>query len=538
MRRSVWSVVAVLIIVAMIVGCVPKPAASTDVAPTQAPAESTMTAEAPEPAGPTIAPERAEPYQVLFWEHSPWTRAELPEKEDDFTWQYIRDNYNLDITLQVAPAGAEADVKLNAMIAAGEIPDFIEAQWPVGSPIVRQYIDQGILIPVDDYIKDMPYLTSYLSEDALSFVTLDDKQYAIAQPLPLDNWDTVWIRKDWLDAVGLPIPTTIDELAEAAKAFTTQDPDGDGQDDTYGFTAMSNFDLLQSVFAPFGAYPGRNNIRIEDNQVIFDAFSPEMKEALAWWKAQVDAGVVDPNWTTNSRENWREAVAQGKAGIVTAEFQMLRFCSNLACLGEAIQAASPEAEWIQLPALEGPFGTYVSWQRGLIGMPFWFTRQAESEPGKMEALMRFFNDAMNPESELYEILVYGIEGVTYVADENGRRIENITPPEMAWRSYWAVFRRGDLDYFWTYKTEQEGLFEKMEFSTSQPKIKNVTLLVTAHEAWPDLLIYLQEMHMKFATGEEPLDKWDEFINTAMAQYRLQEVLDDATAQLQKKGLIQ
>jgi multiple sugar transport system substrate-binding protein len=43
------------------------------------------------------------------------------------------------------------------------------------------------------------------------------------------------IRKDWRERVGLPIPTTWGELDELARAFTREDPDGDGKPDTWGF---------------------------------------------------------------------------------------------------------------------------------------------------------------------------------------------------------------------------------------------------------------------------------------------------------------
>ena len=44
----------------------------------------------------------------------------------------------------------------------------------------------------------------------------------------------LWIRQDWLDNLKLEVPTTIDELEEVMRAFTEDDPDGNGQDDTYG----------------------------------------------------------------------------------------------------------------------------------------------------------------------------------------------------------------------------------------------------------------------------------------------------------------
>ncbi len=38
--------------------------------------------------------------------------------------------------------------------------------------------------------------------------------------------------------LGLEAPTTLDEFMEVAKAFTFNDPDGNGKDDTYGYCAF------------------------------------------------------------------------------------------------------------------------------------------------------------------------------------------------------------------------------------------------------------------------------------------------------------
>ena len=42
------------------------------------------------------------------------------------------------------------------------------------------------------------------------------------------------IRQDWLDNLGLKAPTNMDEFEAVIKAFTEDDPDGNGQKDTMG----------------------------------------------------------------------------------------------------------------------------------------------------------------------------------------------------------------------------------------------------------------------------------------------------------------
>ena len=81
-------------------------------------------------------------YEVIFWQHGPWTRAPFAEPGQDFIHQYILENYNLDIEIQAAPTDG-GDAKLNAMVAAGDLPDFIEAYWTVGSVIALMMFFAG-----------------------------------------------------------------------------------------------------------------------------------------------------------------------------------------------------------------------------------------------------------------------------------------------------------------------------------------------------------------------------------------------------------
>ena len=498
---------------------------------------------------PTTKPEKI--YKVTFWEHSPWTTAELAKtKEDDFVYQHILNTYGLDVTIKPAPS-SDADAKLNASIAAGEIPDVIQAYWGPSNTVSQALVDQDVLIPIDDYLKDTPYLQTYLTPEEWVYLTIKGKKYAVAQPRPFSNWNTVWIRTDWLEKLNLKMPTTMDELSEVAKAFTEQDPDGNGKKDTYGFSGYKDgagvpMDGMSSFFAPFGAYPGRNQILVEDKKVVYTGFSDYAKNALTWWNAQVKAGVADPDWGVHTVETWRNAVAQQRLGIVTAEFQFLRDGASNSNLGKIIAQSNPDAVWDQVAALKGPYGAYVNWKGTPVDTNFWFTLQANSEPGKMEAIMRWWNDAMNPDSETYRLMVYGLPGRQYVMDAEGRRTNRFSPPELAWQSYWLVNRRGDDGYFYYYRTEANQWFaseangklaDRQIFSISQPQIQTYDPLLAVSPKFTDLQTFMREQHLKFAVGERPIDQWDSFIDEANKTYGLQAIVDDASAQLAKLGVI-
>jgi putative aldouronate transport system substrate-binding protein len=477
------------------------------------------------------------PLKVVLWEHGPWTRAALPEPQADFVRQKMLKDYNIDFEIQVAPSDG-ADIKLSSMIAAGQIPDIIEAYWTPGTAIVQQFIQQEILLPIDELIEQQPFLNQYLTEDEWLYLTNEGKKYALAQPRPVSNWYSMWVRQDWLDKFNLQRPETVEDLDKIAKIFTEQDPDGNGINDTYGFTSTVNFGELTSLFAPFGAYPGRNYIRVSNNKVIFDAFSPEMRTALEWWKKQIDEGKVDPNWLTAKKDNWRETVSKGKVGLISAQFQLLRNAESSDTLGNAIESASPSANWVQLPAIKGPFGSYTNWYEGLVDVPFWITRNINSEPQKANKVMSLLNDLFDPETDLYKLAIYGEEGTDYDYDANGDLIKYPRPTDRNWRSYYSVFRLGDLDYFKpSYIKEPKELWSKFQHAISEPKIDNVTGLVRSHENWPDLDIYIQEMHIKFVLGQEPFSNWDKFIETSRKTYGFDEIQQDATEQLKSLNVI-
>ena len=66
------------------------------------------------------------------------------------------------------------------------------------------------------------------------------------------------IRKDWLDKVGMTAPESFEDVVEIARAFTTQDPDGNGQNDTWGLALNktmgenSGYGTAEGVLNAFG----------------------------------------------------------------------------------------------------------------------------------------------------------------------------------------------------------------------------------------------------------------------------------------------
>ena len=109
-----------------------------------------------------------------------------------------------------------------------------------------------------------------------------------------------FIRHDWLEALGLEEPTNQQEMVDAMIAFATQDPDGNGVDDTYGLALVRELwgaqYGLEGFFNAYHAYP---NIWYEDEEgnLVYGTVQAEpMKAALADLQKLYAAGAIDPEF--------------------------------------------------------------------------------------------------------------------------------------------------------------------------------------------------------------------------------------------------
>ena len=81
----------------------------------------------------------------------------------------------------------------------------------------------------------------------------------------------------------------MDELVNVAEAFVTQDPDGNGEDDTIGILGPSNSDHMNAIggnqygldplFSSFQSYP-QYWLQGEDGTVEYGSIQPETRDAL------------------------------------------------------------------------------------------------------------------------------------------------------------------------------------------------------------------------------------------------------------------
>ncbi|WP_089309072.1 ABC transporter substrate-binding protein [Halorubrum ezzemoulense] len=159
--------------------------------------------------------------------------------------------------------------ELSAARAAGDLPNILQVQAQtiqnLGSEdLLSTESAQAVMesIGMDD-----------LRDGALDFMsTPEGDHFAV----PHDGWvQGIWYRKSKFDELGLPEPTTWENIQEAAEAL--HDPDNN----QYGIgLGTENANFTRQAFTPFAISNGARVFN-EDGEIVFD--SPEMVEALEYY---------------------------------------------------------------------------------------------------------------------------------------------------------------------------------------------------------------------------------------------------------------
>jgi putative aldouronate transport system substrate-binding protein len=338
-----------------------------------------------------------------------------PPPADWKALQIIREKLNIDLRLSALPSSEnDQDVKINAAAAGNTLPDIFMVRRDPFMNISRV----GVIAAVDDLYPLMPRRTEIQYDaDSRAFTTIGGKSYGLASPGAIARNEGVLIRKDWLDKLGLQIPVTVEDYLNVMKAFTTRDPDGNGRADTYGYGAfieINNFEEgLGRRFDPFfGAFgvPGTWSLSRADPGL--NVRKPGYFDGLSVIKRMIDEKVIDPNWVSYNKDDFRAAWKQGRYGIMREQNAAFAAENNYAPFDKNF----PAGEWIVIDPPRGPeglqsVGVYTQAYR------IYAVSTRAMNAGKGPAIAKLLEWMSSEEG--YFLLGWGEAGVNYVLGGDG-----------------------------------------------------------------------------------------------------------------------
>ncbi|MFC5448849.1 extracellular solute-binding protein [Paenibacillus aestuarii] len=397
-----WITVAAVSTVAMtsIVGCSSggKEAAS-----------SPSTASTAAPSAAATAVQQSKPLDLSIM--LPIFKTNFP-KDDGPVVTEIEKRTNTNIHLEWVPNASYTD-KFNITLASGKLPNIIYVP-DVKNPSFVNAAKSGAFWEVGKYLKDYPTL-SQANSVIMNNSSIDGKNYGVYRGRALGR-NGINYRKDWLDAVGLQPPKTIDDFYNMLKAFKEKDPDKNGKDDTYGMVMVkwtgqwaSSFDIMKLWFgAP-------NKWGVVDGKLVPEHQTPEYLEALKFMKKLYDEKLINQDFAVFDSAKWNDPVVNNQAGVI------VDVTDNAARLDDKIHLTlakdgkdNPNIHYIDnmigVTGKNGLKALPTSGFAGLLAIP----KSSVKSEDDLKRVLTFLDQMNTP--ELTTIAGYGLEGKHYTKD--------------------------------------------------------------------------------------------------------------------------
>lgn len=332
-----------------------------------------------------------------------------PEVPDDKVLNIIEETTGVKLDIEWVPDN-NYNEKLNASFSTGTLPQVVSVGF--------EHLDQFREAIADDQFWEIgPYLDDYenlknLKEDIVENTMIEGKVYGIYQGRPLSRQGIVY-RKDWADNLGLSAPTTTDELFEMARAFTEDDPDGNGKDDTVGITDRG--DLVYGAFKTIAAwFDTPNNWGEKDGELLPEFMFTGYLDTMNYMKDLRDNGYINQDFPITSKDDSGAMMKNGTSGI------RIGGMADVLTLYNDAKDLDPDIEYDVHNRIAGPDGEIRTWSIPGFASLFLFPKSAIETEEELKDILAFYNEMMGP--EVANLLYWGIEGEHYTIEEDMAKI--------------------------------------------------------------------------------------------------------------------
>lgn len=313
--------------------------------------------------------------------------------ESEEAWlETIEQETNVDLQVTMIPT-LEYVSAVERLIRGNRLPMVLT----VNETILRKesfasYLAVGGFWTLDDYLDDYPELKEFVGEEIWENSRIQGHIYGIPR-LRVPTRSAAFYRKDWAEALGIAPPRNLEELYAMLKAFTLEDPDGNGENDTVGLVntwqddGARHWNGIQMITVALG---GPNGWRYEEaeEQMIPDFSTENYMEMLYWFRNLYQEGILDPTFAFLTAVQRQELFIEGYAGMI---FSVIDDAEKLQTQMRQIDG---NAEIGILPMIEGPDGIYrINGNAEYNGLIV-FNRQGQGAIEKEEQLrevLRFYN---------------------------------------------------------------------------------------------------------------------------------------------------
>lgn len=250
--------------------------------------------------------------------------SNLPDQntyEDNAYTRYLRKMLNIQNDNVYMEREDRYDELVNILAKDQTLPDVLVIS---DRAILKELVENDLIEDLTDVyencttprIKEM--FESYGS-DLWDMGSFDGRLMAIPETVTDHGPRLLWLRKDWMDELGLEEPKTLEDAFNIIESFVANKMGtSDGEDpvglvcdtDLVGNTSSSY--SVEPVFDKFYASP--QQWVNQNGQIVYGSVTQETKNALSYLHELYERGVLDQNFALRAQNNLRDLVVDGKCG--------------------------------------------------------------------------------------------------------------------------------------------------------------------------------------------------------------------------------
>ena len=448
---------------------------------------------------------------ITITSHPSW-----PYLEDWKVWEYIEEGTGVTLNVTCIP-GADASTKYPLMFAARDtLSDVVSFTY---KPDTEKYVSQGALVALDDMEQYMPNYKAWvesLTEEEYDNVVKTRKSadgkiyYAPVSGRERSQNVRAWLyRKDIFEKHNLKVPTTFDELYEVCKELKALYPD------SYPYClrqSFTNLDVSGASWKPYwctGLYFDYNA-----DKWCYGATEETMRDVLEFYIKMVEEKLMPSDFMTINNTTWQELITTNR-GFILPEYQTrIDFFNSLA------RPINPDFDLhAMVPPVADPENGVAMVNRYNVdptGLTITNTGDEKSMANAAKFVDWFYSDegslrtSWGKEGETYEV----VDGKKqYITDEAGTQANTLYG-----LGTYGSFLRMDPEAVLAFESEDLAETRDMVLEHTMPYANpTITLAFNAEEQkvvdeyQTAITNYAQEMITKFILKQEPLSKYDEFV---------------------------
>lgn len=465
----------------------------------------------------TVLPITEEPVTLVVWRS--FTSTIMESLDECEVFKELEKRTGVHIEFVYPPVGQEQD-NFNLRVASGDLPHIFSC--PPGYPGgYHKAVEDGVYIELTPYydkglMPNIKWLRENYPEIDRDIVDDEGRMYffPMIDIVPSHPWSGLWVREDWVKELGLELPETIEDWDIMLRAM--KDKYGIAP---LGYNITSSYGVANN-YAFAASYDVGYSFINKDGKVHYGPIEPGFKDYLAKMNEWYEEGLMDPDFATRDATSYNANVANGQYGAFTL---------NYGEMGQAkLTGRSLDPNYkitpVKMPTSYEGQVIHLRQNNSVVrGDRTYFTTRLVDE-GLDEIAVKWQDYWYSQDGG--DLCSYGPEGVSYVWGEDGE-VEWIYPRlEDEELDFWTVYPLFKL-HNWAYLRDstayefQPEVYDAIETWGSQDASwvmpDNISHTTEEERELANIMVnietYRDEMTLKFIMGQEPLDKFDEFVQT-------------------------